>query len=85
MCPEFLNQEFRGAKFMFRNRDIVVIVVEKLHRRSGSVRSRRAGIVKVGFTIHDARNMAKALWVHAVSGEFGLPVGYKPQREIMEL
>lgn len=29
--------------------------------------------------------MAKALWVHAVAGEFGLPVVYKPQREVREL
>ena len=33
----------------------------------------------------DSRNMAKALWVYAVTGEFGLPVVYKPQREIREL
>jgi transposase len=33
----------------------------------------------------DSRNMAKALWVHAIAGEFGLPVVYKPRREIREL
>ncbi len=29
--------------------------------------------------------MAKALWVHVVTGEFGLPVVYKPDREVREL
>lgn len=33
----------------------------------------------------DSRNMAKALWVHIVTGEFGLPVVYKPSREVREL
>jgi transposase len=33
----------------------------------------------------DSRNMAKALWVHVVTGEFGLPVVYKPSREVREL
>ncbi len=33
----------------------------------------------------DSRNMAKALWVHMVTGEFGLPVVYKPKREVREL
>lgn len=33
----------------------------------------------------DSRNMAKALWVHAIAGEFGLPVVYKPRREVREL
>jgi len=33
----------------------------------------------------DSRNMAKALWVHVVTGEFGLPVVYKPVREVREL
>ena len=26
----------------------------------------------------DARNLAKALWVHVVTGEFGIPTVYKP-------
>ncbi len=29
--------------------------------------------------------MVKALWVHVVTGEFGLPVVYKPSREVREL
>jgi transposase len=33
----------------------------------------------------DSRNMAKALWVHVVTGEFGLPVVHKPSREVREL
>ena len=34
---------------------------------------------------NDSRNMAKALWVHVVTGEFGLPVVYKPSEEVREL
>jgi transposase len=34
---------------------------------------------------NDCRNMAKALWVYIVTGEFGLPTVYKPQKEIREL
>ena len=33
----------------------------------------------------DSRNMAKVLWVHIVTGEFGLPVVHKPSREVREL
>jgi len=33
----------------------------------------------------DARNMARALWVMRISGEFGLPTVYKPQALIREL
>lgn len=33
----------------------------------------------------DARNMVKALWVHLVTGEFGIPVVYKPELVIREL
>ena len=33
----------------------------------------------------DARNMAKALWAHLVTGEFGIPTVYKPTMEIREL
>jgi len=33
----------------------------------------------------DSRNMTKALWVHIVTGEFGLPVVHKPNREVREL
>jgi transposase len=33
----------------------------------------------------DSRNMAKALWAHVVTGEFGLPVVHKPSRELREL
>jgi transposase len=29
--------------------------------------------------------MAKALWVHVITGEFGLPVVHKPSREVREL
>ncbi len=31
---------------------------------------------------NDSRNMAKALWVHVVTGEFGVPVVHKPSREV---
>ncbi|MCF6266877.1 MAG: IS110 family transposase, partial [Desulfuromusa sp.] len=34
---------------------------------------------------NDSRNMAKALWVYIVTGEFGLPVVYKPERKVREL
>jgi transposase len=34
---------------------------------------------------NDSRNMAKALWVHVVTGEFGVPVVHKPSREVREL
>ena len=34
---------------------------------------------------HDARNMAKALWVYLVTGEFGIPAVYKPQVVVWEL
>jgi transposase len=34
---------------------------------------------------HDARNMAKALWVYMVTGEFGLPTIYKPSSTVREL
>jgi transposase len=34
---------------------------------------------------HDARNLAKALWVHVVTGEFGIPTVYKPAGVIREL
>lgn len=34
---------------------------------------------------NDSRNMSKALWVYKITGEFGLPTVYKPQREIREL
>jgi transposase len=34
---------------------------------------------------HDARNLAKALWVHVVTGEFGLPTVYKPSAVVREL
>jgi len=34
---------------------------------------------------HDSRTMAKALWVQTVSGEFGLPVVWKPTVLIREL
>ena len=33
----------------------------------------------------DARNLAKALWVHVVTGEFGIPEVYKPQTVVREL
>ena len=33
----------------------------------------------------DARNMAKALWVYLVIGEFGVPTVYKPELVIREL
>ncbi len=33
----------------------------------------------------DARNMAKALWVHIVTGEFGIPTVYKPDVVIRNL
>jgi transposase len=33
----------------------------------------------------DARNMAKALWIYLVTGEFGIPTVYKPSMEIREL
>lgn len=33
----------------------------------------------------DARNMAKALWVYMVTGEFGLPTVYKPSIAVREL
>jgi transposase len=33
----------------------------------------------------DARNLAKALWVHVVTGEFGIPTVYKPAGVIREL
>jgi len=33
----------------------------------------------------DARNLAKALWVHVVTGEFGIPTVYKPSGVIREL
>ena len=34
---------------------------------------------------HDARNMAKALWVYQVTGEFGIPSVHKPQAVTREL
>lgn len=34
---------------------------------------------------HDCRNMATALWVHVVTGEFGLPTVYKPDVPTREL
>jgi len=34
---------------------------------------------------HDARNMAKALWVYLITGEFGIPTVYKPQAVVREL
>lgn len=33
----------------------------------------------------DARNMAKALWVHLITGEFGIPTVYKPDGVSREL
>jgi len=33
----------------------------------------------------DSRNMSKALWVYMVTGEFGLPIVYKPSALIREL
>lgn len=33
---------------------------------------------------HDARNQAKALWVHEVIGEFGIPPVYKPSAVVRE-
>jgi transposase len=33
----------------------------------------------------DARNMAKALWVYLITGEFGIPEVYKPEMVIREL
>jgi transposase len=33
----------------------------------------------------DARNLAKALWVQVVTGEFGIPTVYKPEAVIREL
>lgn len=33
----------------------------------------------------DARNMAKALWIYMVTGEFGLPTIYKPSIAVREL
>ena len=33
----------------------------------------------------DARNLAKALWVHVVTGEFGIPTVYKPAVVVREL
>ena len=33
----------------------------------------------------DARNLAKALWVHVVTGEFGIPTVYKPAAVVREL
>ena len=34
---------------------------------------------------NDSRNMAKALWVYLVTGQFGLPTVYKPSAVIREL
>ena len=34
---------------------------------------------------HDARNLAKALWVHVATGEFGIPTVYKPTGVVREL
>lgn len=34
---------------------------------------------------HDARNLAKALWVHVVTGEFGIPTVNKPAVVVREL
>jgi len=34
---------------------------------------------------NDCRNIAKALWVYLITGEFGLPEVYKPAKEIIEL
>jgi len=33
----------------------------------------------------DARNLAKALWVHVVTGEFAIPTVYKPTEVVREL
>ncbi len=34
---------------------------------------------------NDSRNMAKALWAHVITGEFGLPVVHKPSSEVREI
>jgi transposase len=34
---------------------------------------------------NDCRNMAKALWVHLITGEFGIPEVYKPSKVVQEL
>ncbi len=34
---------------------------------------------------NDCRNMSKALWVHKVTGEFGVPEVYKPSQTVREL
>ena len=34
---------------------------------------------------NDSRNIAKALWVYLITGEFGLPEVYKPSRDVIEL
>ena len=34
---------------------------------------------------HDARNLAKALWVFLATGEFGIPTVYKPSETIRTL
>lgn len=34
---------------------------------------------------NDSRNMAKALWVHVITGEFELPTVYKPSQAVREL
>jgi transposase len=34
---------------------------------------------------NDCRNIAKALWVYIITGEFGLPEVYKPKRDVIEL
>jgi len=34
---------------------------------------------------NDSRNIAKALWLYLITGEFGIPEVYKPQKVILEL
>ena len=34
---------------------------------------------------HDARNLAKALWVHVVTGEFGIPTAHKPTAVVRDV
>jgi transposase len=51
----------------------------------GSDRGEGGEVLRDGTDRQDARNLAKALWVHVVTGEFGIPTMYKPTGVVGEL
>ena len=62
--------------------------IEAKGARCYVVDPRRFRIIKDSWNKTDkqeARNLAKALWVHVVRGEFGIPTVYKPEAVVREL